>query len=294
MRAAHPLEAEKPLSRFEEELAGTPLWTIVWVLGATLLALALVRALFSEPVLGRLTTALVSSSAMLFWVLRATPHQDYQLRELLGEPPRASDWGTLLGVVSANLGLGVALLELGRMTGVQLTAPGPWLMASSGVSAIIDVANLVVFGALLAPIAEELVFRGVFFRKWRRTLGPVKGLLLSSALFGVIHGGTMLPVAVAGLSFALLYTRTRSLWAPILAHILNNCFSVAAVLVSWSFGGRSFALNLTPAQTAALLFASLAGLLAFGWQSASTLSAPLPPLRSAPPMTAAQTQADSV
>src|SRR5262245_61676364 len=107
MKAAHPLEAEKPLSQFEEELAGTPLWTIVLVPGVAFLALALVRALFSDPVLGRLATLLVSTSAMVFWVLRVAPHQGYRLRELLGEPPRASDWGPLLAVVAANLGLGV-------------------------------------------------------------------------------------------------------------------------------------------------------------------------------------------
>jgi len=294
MTATHPLEAEKPLSRFEEELAGTPLWTIVWVLGVAFLALALLRTLSSDPVLGRLGTALVSSAAMLFWVFRVTPHQGYRLRELLGEPPRASDWVTLLGVVAANLGLGVAFVELGRITGFQLAAPAPWMMASSGVGATIDIANLVVFVALLVPVAEELVFRGVLFRKWRRTLGPVKGLLLSSALFGVIHGGTMLPLAIGGLSFALLYTSTRTLWAPILAHILNNSFSVAAVLVSRSLGVRSLELNLTPTQVAVLLFASLAGLLAFGWRSASTLTAPLPPLRTAPLMAPAENQADSV
>ncbi|MEY2931053.1 MAG: putative rane peptidase YdiL [Pseudomonadota bacterium] len=289
MMAVQPLEAEKPSSRFEEELAGTSLWTLALVPGAEFLALALVRALFSDPVLGRLTALLVSTSAMLFWVLRVTPHQDYRLRELLGEPPRASDWGPLLGVVAANLGLGVALQELGRITGVPLAVPVPSSTASSGVGAIIDVANLVVFGILLAPVAEELVFRGVLFRKWRRTLGSVKGLLLSSALFGVIHGGGMLPVAVAGLSFSLLYTSTRSLWAPILAHILNNCFSVASVLV-WSLGGRRFVPNLTTTQAAVLLCASLAGLLAFGWRSASTLSSPLPPLRSAPLLAPAETQ----
>jgi membrane protease YdiL (CAAX protease family) len=276
------LETEEPLSRFEEELADAPLWTIVLVIGGGFLALALLRALSSDPVFARLSDAFVSCSAMFVWVLRVTPHQGYRLRELLGEPPRGSDWGMLLGVVAANLGLGVALVELGRVTGVQLATPGRWFMASSGVGAIVDVANLVVFGAVLAPIVEELVFRGVLFRKWRRTLGPVKGLLLSSALFGVIHGGTMLPVAIGGLSSALLYTSTRALWAPILAHILNNSFSVAAVLVSRSLGGRSGELNLTPAQVAVLLVASLAGLLAFARRSASTLSAPLPPLRAAP------------
>jgi hypothetical protein len=39
------LQAEKPLSRFEEELAGTPLWTIVWMLGAAFLALALLAGI---------------------------------------------------------------------------------------------------------------------------------------------------------------------------------------------------------------------------------------------------------
>ena len=293
MTAAHPLETEKPLNRFEDELAGTPLWTIVWVPGATILARALLGALSSDPVLVRLTTALVSSSAMLFWVFRVTPQQGYRLRELLGEPPRASDWVTLLGVVAANLGLGVALVELARITGIPLAAPGSWRRGSSGVGALLDVATLVVFVAVLAPVAEELVFRGVLFRKWRRTLGPVKSLLLSSALFGVLHGDTMLPLAISGLSFALLYTSTRTLWAPIVAHILNNSFVVASVLVSWSLGVRIFELNLTPARVAVLLFASLAGLLAFGWRSASTLSAPLPPFRTTPLTAAAETQADS-
>jgi membrane protease YdiL (CAAX protease family) len=294
MTAARTTETKAPSSRFEEELAHAPLWTIVLVIGGAFLALALLRALSSNPVFARLSTALVSCLAMFFWAFRVTPHEDYRLRELLGEPPRASDWVTLLGVVAANLGFGVALVELGRITGFQLAAPARWMMASSGVGAIIDIANLVTFAALLAPVVEELVFRGVLFRKWRRTLGPVKGLLLSSALFGVIHGGTMLPLAISGLSFALLYTSTRTLWAPILAHILNNSFSVAAVLVSRSLGVGSLELNLTPARVALLLFASLAGLLAFGWRSASTLSAPLPPLRTAPLMAPAECQADSV
>jgi membrane protease YdiL (CAAX protease family) len=275
--AAHPLEAEKPSNKFEEELAGTHLRSIVWVLGAAFLALALLRAFSSDPVLGRLSSALVTTSAMLFWVFRVTPRQGYRLRELLGGPPRASDWVTLLGVVAANLGLGVALVELGRITNIPLAAPTPWKTASSGVGAILDVANMIVFGALLAPVAEELVFRGVLFRKWRRTLGPVKGLLLSSALFGVLHGGTMLPLAIVGSSLALLYTSTRTLWAPIVAHVLNNCVSIGAALLARWAGVRSLELNLTAAQVAVLLLASLAVLLAFAWRSASTLSAPLPP-----------------
>jgi membrane protease YdiL (CAAX protease family) len=287
------LDTEEPSGQFEKKLADVPLSSIAWLGARAFLALLLLHALSSNRVFGRLSDALVSCSAMFFWVLRVTPHRGYRLRELLGEPPRASDWVTLLGVVASNLGFQVALVELGRVTGFSLVAPTPWTVASSGVGAIIDVANLVVVGTVLGPVLEELVFRGVLFRKWRRTLGPVKGLLLSSAVFGLIHGGTMLPVAVGGLSLALLYTSTRSLWAPILAHIFNNSISVAAFLVSLSRGGRGSELNLTPARVVVLLLASSAVLLAFAWRSASTLCTPLPPFRAAPLLASPETQAES-
>jgi membrane protease YdiL (CAAX protease family) len=80
--------------------------------------------------------------------------------------------------------------------------------------------------ALLAPVAEEVLFRGALFRKWRLFLGPGRAALVTSVVFGLAHASA--PTAfLSALSLAVLYTTTRTIWAPVAAHMLNNLFSVA-------------------------------------------------------------------
>lgn len=91
----------------------------------------------------------------------------------------------------------------------------------------------------LAPIGEELLFRGVIFRSLRDGLSgfiPLKlslaiGVLISATLFAMSHGtpeqaaqfGILL---VMGVVAALLYEYTGSLSVPILFHSLNNIFAL--------------------------------------------------------------------
>lgn len=83
----------------------------------------------------------------------------------------------------------------------------------------------VFLGALLAPVAEEMLFRGALFRKWRLRWGPGKAAVLTSVLFGLAH--TNAPTAaLSALSMAVLYTTTRTIWAPVTAHAMNNLFAI--------------------------------------------------------------------
>lgn len=87
-------------------------------------------------------------------------------------------------------------------------------------------------GVILAPLAEEIFFRGVLFGFLRRW-GFVPALLLSSALFAFIHpGGRGLPVTqiVGGLLFASAYEVEGSLAAPVVIHCLGNG---AIFFLSW-------------------------------------------------------------
>lgn len=84
----------------------------------------------------------------------------------------------------------------------------------------------------VAPaISEELVFRGVIGRGLVARFGIVPGILLTSILFGAVHlhpahALALLPLAVM---IHLAYLATRSFWAPVLIHFLNN--SLAAVVL---------------------------------------------------------------
>lgn len=80
----------------------------------------------------------------------------------------------------------------------------------------------------LLVIFEEWLSRGVVLRKLLR-FGVALALIVSSAMFAAFHLSTvnLLPSFIGGLIFGLLYLRTRSLWAPITAHLSYNCLAFA-------------------------------------------------------------------
>ncbi len=91
---------------------------------------------------------------------------------------------------------------------------------------------LTVMGVLVAPLAEELVFRAGLFRISRRLLPRWAALLLSSLAFASLHGSAVhfVPLTVLGLFFALGYERSGSLVVPVVAHGLFNLNSIMLLL----------------------------------------------------------------
>jgi membrane protease YdiL (CAAX protease family) len=83
---------------------------------------------------------------------------------------------------------------------------------------------LIGIGGILAPVAEEIFFRGVlygFFRRWGVILA-----IVSTLLFVVVHPmGQGIPVIqiVGGIIFAVAYEVEGTLMTPITIHILGNC-----------------------------------------------------------------------
>ena len=80
--------------------------------------------------------------------------------------------------------------------------------------------------AVLAPIVEEFVFRGVLFQTlWQRTGRVWLSAFASGYLFAVIHPqflGGVLPITALGTILALVYAHTRSLLPCMLIHAVNN------------------------------------------------------------------------
>jgi membrane protease YdiL (CAAX protease family) len=87
---------------------------------------------------------------------------------------------------------------------------------------------------VLAPVAEELFFRGFFFAGLRSSWGLWPSALLSGAVFGLVHAPTgptaAIPLAGLGVGLAWLYNRTGSVWPCILAHMLNNGLAITVVV----------------------------------------------------------------
>ena len=86
---------------------------------------------------------------------------------------------------------------------------------------------------LIAPIAEEVFFRGLLFPMLRARIGVAWGVVLTGALFSIVHAlgspvEALIVLFVLGAGLCLLYLRTGSLLPCIGLHALNNAISFAA------------------------------------------------------------------
>lgn len=124
---------------------------------------------------------------------------------------------------------GVALVAAASIVDGLLTAAGrpvveqPWVTkllsgSDSSVWALWAVA------VVLAPIAEELFFRGYLFQSLDVRISRPLALAVSTAYFAGVHGNPsgLFIYLVLGVGLAYLHLRTRSLVAPILAHSIVN------------------------------------------------------------------------
>lgn len=91
--------------------------------------------------------------------------------------------------------------------------------------------------AVLVPVMEELVFRGVVLSSLRR-YGIGFSIVASALVFGMAHLdiSTMVFATIAGLVFGFLYARTNNLWLTVLIHGLNNLIAVVGSHTSFFFG----------------------------------------------------------
>ncbi|MFP4531220.1 MAG: CPBP family intramembrane glutamic endopeptidase [Desulfobacterales bacterium] len=82
----------------------------------------------------------------------------------------------------------------------------------------------IIIGGVIGPVAEEFVFRGLFYSFLRRW-GLLAALIGSTALFVLAHqpaAGIPVPQIVGGVVFALSYEASKSLITPMIIHVSGN------------------------------------------------------------------------
>lgn len=147
-------------------------------------------------------------------------------------------WGALglQGTQASMVGLGCGLL----LVSFTFNAIYGSVLALFGLRAQIDLVPifaqlsspwlLLLAGVVVAPLVEELFFRGFVFAGLRLRYGWPKAAAISSALFALFHLQPLaiLPLFLLGYLFAFLYQRSRSLWPAVLMHMLMNALGLGA------------------------------------------------------------------
>lgn len=172
---------------------------------------------------------------VIIWLLFVFKKNDVHLRSFFGKRPISYDWKELL-----------YLLPLLMIFALTLTCFIAALLGIISPTVIVDYMNLnpnlpqsysklsgittgfhLLNTIILAPIIEELIFRGVMLHRWSLKWGLREAIFMSSILFGLLHMMNSIDAFLFGLVMCTLYLRTKTILVPIVFHILNNfCASI--------------------------------------------------------------------
>jgi membrane protease YdiL (CAAX protease family) len=121
---------------------------------------------------------------------------------------------------------GLAMQTLGLTQPARLSSDLSEVFGSGGVGLALSVLLV----ALVAPFAEELAFRGVVMPVLGSRWGMWPAIVGSSVIFAAYHFSAWLfaPTFVLGIALGWLGWTRRSLWPPILLHVLYNAAAVGA------------------------------------------------------------------
>lgn len=88
---------------------------------------------------------------------------------------------------------------------------------------------------IVAPVTEEIFFRGFIYPYCKSKLGKWKGILLSALFFALAHASIwlFLPTFLGGVILAIIYERVKSLYSCILAHGVWNMIIVSLLYFIW-------------------------------------------------------------
>ncbi len=229
------------------EVIGMSAWVLIVLYGVQyLLAMMLVRLVGYEWLTGVLGTTVYSALvyalalAVVIWVPQRVRETWRTSREEMGlkDLPTWTDLGLAPVGLVVSLALGVGLVAaMGALFPSIDIAEAQELGGFENLVSLADRLMAFVSLVVIAPIAEELIFRGWLYGKLRAKLSGrfamITAMLIVSVLFGLVHGQWNVGVTVFAMSLVSCALReiTGTAYAGILLHILKNCVAFALMFV---------------------------------------------------------------
>lgn len=144
----------------------------------------------------------------------------------------------VLGMILMGMGLSQVLNDLILLSNLDEIFPSYSQMGEqiyTGQSPIL----MLMVAVIIAPVAEELVFRGLVQMRIRDYLGPAAGILISAVGFGIYHGNMIqfIFAGVLGIFLSFGMEKSQSVLVPIIGHMVANFWSMVGLSVVTAFAG---------------------------------------------------------
>lgn len=180
-------------------------------------------------VLAAAASAYLVTVVPLYVLLRV--RHDTRLRDLGWVLPERRGWLLLAFPVFAGTLVLTGILGLISRALFPGTNPQCAAMTHATAASVVAAAVLV---TVMAPIAEETLFRGFFYRWFEQHIPWTVAVPVSGVVFALAHRSLLvfLPILGAGIVLALVYRYSRSIWPGAMVHSLNNAVVLALFLTA--------------------------------------------------------------
>ena len=113
------------------------------------------------------------------------------------------------------------------------SSPIEYLLSRADLKGIILIFFVSVF---LAPIAEEIIFRRMFYSFSLKLMNKYAAITITSFLFAALHGGLVqiLPLALLGCVLQLLYIKHKSIYPCLILHSIHNFIMMTLFIIAWN------------------------------------------------------------
>jgi membrane protease YdiL (CAAX protease family) len=189
-------------------------------------------------ILQRYQVEIVGMTALLTVPLTITLFfMDRKKEKLLLLPQnKKAGFSAYIGVVILGAAVCIGVNSLSIMTNLAFVSNKYQEVSNTFYSASIPVQFI--FLGLIIPVTEELMFRGVMFKRYRENNNFIRAALYSSLLFGITHGNVVQFIYsfLLGIFLAYVYEKCGSFKAPVIMHVTANMLSLAlsaAGVFSW-------------------------------------------------------------
>lgn len=229
------------------KLRGLVIWMLLFVL-IPILAF-IISEVIDDPMVEIIFGFLIYS-IIVIWILRCISKLQLEWKVLLGSFPRHYQWWKLILIVIFLLFFSTGTFIL-TFYGLSFVLPSfayssmsekEYLTASQTAFPLIYNVCNILLGVLIAPVVEELLFRGFILHRFTVKWNSKYAIFISSLLFGLIHFD-IIGKSVFSFFMAILYIKSRSLFVPIIAHVVHNVIVLWIRYPSSNVGNASFSME---------------------------------------------------
>lgn len=205
----------------------------------------------------KITLSLIRKQGLsIHSVAKSTPKK-------VSELMRIGLWTLLVSVVATSFS--VFLLTLVSFIPDIFERIVPYIEQLSAGEEDISLTYLFIIAVIVAPIVEEVVFRGYIMNKWADKYSLNKGIIFSSLLFMVFHiQSFFVPQLLLGLLCALVYVKYNNLFYAVFTHSLYNFIVILPLFIAPDDGDVDVTSLLELSEQLPLDFIVLSGVFIIG------------------------------